>query len=36
MEILPANTRDRQTQAQIIIDWFEGRIGDHELSDKNQ
>lgn len=36
MEILPANTRDRQTQAQIIIDWFEGRIGDHELSEKNQ
>jgi len=34
MSIQPAKMpRNRRSNAQVIIDWFEGRIGDHELTD---
>lgn len=36
MAELPSNTINRKSQAEVIIDWFEGRIGDHELTDKNK
>ncbi|MEL6968633.1 MAG: hypothetical protein AAFO02_00580 [Bacteroidota bacterium] len=35
MAKLPSNTINRKSQAEVIIDWFEGRIGDHELTEKN-
>lgn len=35
MEIQASDTINRKSQADVIIDWFEGRISDNELTEKN-
>lgn len=36
MDITPTKTRNAKSNLDVIVDWFEGRIGDHELTKANQ